>query len=72
MDRVLLTPEDGLLRVDLQGDLAGILALSEEGSKGKKPAVSVEARAEHIELVAGARSHLYRTHLIWSKRPDAA
>ena len=43
-----------MCHITFGGAPAGILALSEEGSKGKKPAVSVEARAEHIGLVAGA------------------
>jgi site-specific DNA recombinase len=59
IDRVVLTPDDGQLRVDLQGDLAGILALCEEGARGRKPAASVEARAEQIKVVAGERNQRY-------------
>ena len=66
IDKVVLTPVDGELRIDLHGELAGILALSEEGSK--KPASPPEKRAEQIKVVAGACSHLYRTSLRWRRR----
>ncbi len=53
IDRVVLTPDNDELKIDLQGDLAGILAHCEEGNGNKKPAASVEARAEQIKMVAG-------------------
>ena len=46
------TPEDGTLRVDLHGALAGILALCSETRKAGL--VSGAGLAEHIKMVAGA------------------
>ncbi len=51
IDQVQLVPENGELRIDLRGELAGILNLCD--SK-KKPASSYEERAEQIKVVAGA------------------
>ena len=56
IDRVVLTPTEDALRIDLEGDLAGILSLCDSS---KKPAASVEARAEQIKVVAGARNRRY-------------
>ena len=50
-----LVPEDGKLRIELKGELAGILNLCD--SK-KKLAASYEERAEQIKMVAGARNCL--------------
>jgi hypothetical protein len=58
IDEIILTPEDGTLSISLKGELAGILSLCD---KKKKPASSFEERAQQIKMVAGARSHLYRT-----------
>ena len=58
IDAVILTPVDGKLEIELHGDLAGILALSEAG---KQSAFSAKEKALQIKMVAGARSHLYRT-----------
>ncbi len=52
-------PENGDLRIDLCGELAGILNLCE--SK-KRPASSYEERAQQIKMVAGARYKLNRLH----------
>ena len=51
-----LVPEDGKLRIELKGELAGILNLCD--SK-KKPAASYEERAEQIKMVAGAGNQRY-------------
>ena len=56
IDRVILTPENGELRIDLQGELAAILNLC-IGSK--KPAVEIHDELEQIKLVAGARNQRY-------------
>jgi len=53
---VRLVPEDGKLRIELKGELAGILNLCD--SK-KKPAASYEERAEQIKMVAGAGNQRY-------------
>jgi hypothetical protein len=58
IDAITLTPMDGKLNIELRGDLAGILAMSEAG-KGK--AFSQKEKALQIKMVAGTRSHLYRT-----------
>ena len=68
IDEVRLVPEDGDLRIDLRGDLAGILGLCDTK---KKPASSYEERAQQIKMVAGARSHLYRTKFRWIPRSRA-
>jgi site-specific DNA recombinase len=60
VDRVMLTPIDGALRIDLHGEIAEILKLS---AGGKKQAAEVGQAAKQFVMVAGARSHLYRTEL---------
>ena len=65
IDEVRLVPEDGQLRVEIRGALAGILALAAQNNKtvrvGTDGSVSVLER--QIKLVAGAHNHLYRTRL---------
>ena len=51
IDRIVLTPEDGELRNDLQGEIAAILQLC---SESKKPASVADAGLQQIKLVAGA------------------
>jgi site-specific DNA recombinase len=63
IDAIVLTPEDGQLRVDLTGALAGILSVAQ---KDQGPRPEDEARAEQIKMVAGAGYHLYRTAVRWS------
>ena len=62
IDAIVLTPEDGKLRVDLSGALAGILSVAQ---KDQRPRPEDEASAEQIKMVAGARCHLYRTAVRW-------
>ena len=53
---IVLTPEDGTLRVDLRGELAAILGLCADS---KKPgAVSGAGLLEQVKMVAGARNRL--------------
>ena len=52
----------GSLAVDLHGHLAGILSLC---AQTKKPLQESGFFVESIELVAGARTHLYRTRAKW-------
>ena len=54
IDEVRLIPENGDLRTELKGELAGISSLC---AAKKRPAPSYEERAEQIKLVAGARNH---------------
>ena len=58
IDEVRLIPENGDLRIELKGELAGILSLCDAK---KRPATSYEERAEQIKMVAGARCQLFRT-----------
>jgi site-specific DNA recombinase len=50
IDAIVLTPEDGKLRVDLSGALAGILSVAQ---KDQRPHPEDEASAEQIKMVAG-------------------
>ncbi|MEJ2120847.1 MAG: hypothetical protein P8Z76_09080 [Alphaproteobacteria bacterium] len=51
---IVLTPENGELKIDLQGDIAHILTLASERNK---PAVLSDELIEQVKLVAGARNH---------------
>jgi site-specific DNA recombinase len=56
IDEIRVIPEDGELRIELRGALAGILALSAAGKKpGDREATGL---AEQIKMVAGARNRL--------------
>jgi len=50
VDEILLTPENGELRIELRGEVAGILALA---AGSKKPAAIRDGLAQ-IKVVAGA------------------
>jgi len=63
VDKVVLTPVDGELRIDLYGELAGILSMCQDGKTPRRG--SARALAEQIKLVAGACNHLYRTFVAW-------
>ena len=58
IEEITLAPENGELRVNLRGELAGILNLC---SDKQKPASQTRNGLQQIKMVAGARSHLYRT-----------
>src|SRR6266702_345451 len=63
IDEICLVPEGGQLRVELRGELTGILALAADS---RKPGgLSATGLAQQIKLVAGTRYHLYRTALLW-------
>ena len=57
---VRLVPASGGLTIELVGDLAGILALSEAG----KGSTASGSKALQIKMVAGTRNHLYRTEFL--------
>ena len=61
IDEIRLVPADGELRIEIKGELAGILELCQEGTKRKPGGLSTAGLAEQIKMVAGARNHLYRT-----------
>ena len=54
VDEIVLVPENGDLRIDLKGELAGILSFA---SDKKKPATHVGDGLEQIKMVAGAGNH---------------
>jgi len=54
IEEIRLVPENGKLRVELYGELAALINLANEHPHSKEMGVQVT-------LVAGARSHLYRT-----------
>jgi site-specific DNA recombinase len=54
IEKVVLTPVEGELSIDLHGEIAGILSICDDR---KKPASSSKRRAEQIKVVAGARNH---------------
>jgi len=54
IDEVRLIPEGDQLRIDLTGELAGILSLCQES---KNPGHNGQVHAEQIKMVAGARNH---------------
>lgn len=64
IDRIVLTPAEDGLAVELHGDLAMILAVCEEaGSNKKLPGTDIPG--SQLSVVAGARNHLYRTSFRW-------
>ena len=65
IDEVRLVPENGELRVEIRGALAGILALSTQNNKTARVGTdgSVSVLASQVKMVAGARCHLYRTKI---------
>ena len=60
IDEVRMVPEDGQLRVEIRGALAGILALAAQNNKTVRvgPDGSVSVLQQQIKLVAGARFEL--------------
>ncbi len=65
IDRIVLSPMNGELQIDLQGELAAILNLCQDS---KKPTAEIRDGLKQIKLVAGARNHLYRTNLRWVRK----
>ncbi|GAA4488882.1 recombinase family protein [Gluconacetobacter asukensis] len=60
IERIVLTPVDGALRVELHGDLAGILTIA-AGAKQKSPTVagSGSVLASQVKMVAGEGNQRY-------------
>ena len=54
VDRIVLTPVEGKMEIDVQGDLAGILTIS---TQSKNPAG--RAGSSQVKMVAGAGSNLH-------------
>jgi DNA invertase Pin-like site-specific DNA recombinase len=59
IDEVRLIPENGELRVEIRGALAGILALSASNAKTARVSTdgSVSVLLEQVKMVAGAHNH---------------
>ncbi|WP_114391271.1 recombinase family protein [Notoacmeibacter marinus] len=58
VEKIVLTPSDGKVEIDVQGDLAGILTLSVQ-----KRSPAGGAGPSQVKMVAGARNHRYQ-HLL--------
>jgi site-specific DNA recombinase len=65
IDEIRLVPADGELRIEIRGELAGILELCAVSTNQKPGGLSTAGLAEQINMVAGARNHLYRTVVRW-------
>jgi site-specific DNA recombinase len=53
VSKIVLTPEDGRLAIDVHGELAGILAIAH----GNAPPAGADGAASQAKLVAGTRGH---------------
>jgi hypothetical protein len=60
IEKVVLTPVDGVLRADLHGEAAAILQLSAAGKKGR---LELGSEGKQLVMVAGARFVQARTSL---------
>ena len=61
VETVVLVPEDGGLKVEIRGALAGILRLAADSkAPGAGAGRGVEGLAEQIKMVAGTGFDLYR------------
>jgi hypothetical protein len=61
IDAIILVPEGGSLKIELRGDLAGILAVA---AKEKSPS-RTDGLASQVEVVAGTRYPLFRNRRRW-------
>jgi len=57
IDEIRLVPDAGVLRIEIKGELAGILDLCREANSKKPGSLSTAGLAEQIKMVAGARNH---------------
>jgi hypothetical protein len=55
--RLRLVPANGELRIEIKGELAGILELCQEGAKTNPGGLSTAGLAEQIKVVAGEGNH---------------
>ena len=53
VERIILTPEDGTLKIDLRGALAGILAVATNTRPGPLSGTGSVVSGLHVSLVAG-------------------
>jgi hypothetical protein len=61
IEEIRLVPENGKLKIELYGELAALLNLANEHPRSKGTGVQ-------ITLVAGTRSHLYRTRFQYKRK----
>lgn len=65
VETIALVPADGCLRIEVRGELATILQLADQARGNHHPvrggSATGQALSEQIKMVAGTRSHLYRT-----------
>jgi hypothetical protein len=52
IDEIRLVPADGALRIEIKGELAGVLELCEAGANQKSGGLSTAGLAEQIKMVA--------------------
>src|SRR5918996_484556 len=64
IDKVVVTPADGDVHIDLQGESRRHPDLMSRGRRGGRPDAQTLAQ---IALVAGAYNHLYRTFMAWTR-----
>jgi site-specific DNA recombinase len=65
IEEIRLVPVDGELRIEIKGELAGVLELCQQANSKKPGGLSTAGLAEQIKMVAGAGNHLYRTAFRW-------
>ncbi len=58
IEEVRLVPENGTLKIELFGQLAALISLTNKNPRSKETGAQVT-------LVAGARNTLYRTWIAW-------
>ena len=72
VDEIVLTPEDGELKIALRGDLAGILAIA---TNGKRPTPAGNGLSEklasktQVQLVAGGATSVISVYLLLGSLP---
>jgi chromosome segregation ATPase len=58
IEEIRLVPEDGALRIEIKGELAGSLELCRGPTNNKPGDLSTAGLAQQIKMVAGTRNHL--------------
>jgi len=71
IERIVLTPIDGTLKVELYGDLARLMAFA-EGTERKTNDPGPGGSGSLLSVVAGTRNHLYRTSIAWQRAAPAS
>jgi DNA invertase Pin-like site-specific DNA recombinase len=66
IDEIRMVPENGQLRVELRGKLAGILALAADNNK--PGSLSATGLAQQIKMVAGAHNQFYLLYIVQGLR----